>query len=75
MSKFINDELNPWYSWATTEGPCQATGTSTVTFNWNGWFDGKYSYDGHVDADGKACDGNGHAVIYTDHSDSGIFHA
>ena len=56
MSDFIHNELNPWYAWATTEGPCQAIGTSTVVLYWLG-STLTYDYTGHVDADGKACDG------------------
>ena len=74
MSQFIHEDLKPWYSWATTEGPCQAIGTSTVTFNWNGAFGGDYSYEGHVDADGKACDGNGNATISSSYCTGGTCH-
>ena len=68
MSHYIHYRLDPWYAWATTEGPCQEIGASTVTFKWgtaevSGIFYGGWAFTGHLDADGKACDGSGYATL------------
>ena len=65
MSRIIKFELSPWQAWAILAGnPCQATGTSTVSLYWNNpVIGGDYSYSGHVDENGKACDVNGTATL------------
>ena len=50
MSEFIHNELNPWYDWASTLGPCQQNGTATVLFG-----DNEFAYVGKVDDQGRAC--------------------
>ena len=58
MTKFIRDELNPWYVWATTsdDGPCKGLGSSKVPLH--GILDDGISildWFGHVDENGAAC--------------------
>ena len=74
MSHYIHYHLDPWYAWATTDGPCQEIGTSKVFFKLGNaevsgiyykrsGFYGDWTFTGHLDTYGKACDGSGYATL------------
>ena len=64
MTSFIKDEVEPWFEWATTDGPCKDSYTEDDMTAKAGLASVLETYDvwvGHIDSDGNAC-GEGIAI-------------